>query len=827
MKVMKFGGSSVASPESIRKVVAIVAAAGRPGEIVVVVSALGGVTDALLDAAEAAARGEAASLDAWRAIGERHRQAAVALASRAEIEPLTARLEELLDELKDLLRGVLLVRECSPRTRDSILSYGERLAAPLVAAALRAAGIPASARDAREVVVTDAAFGRAHVDFDATLPRVAASLGGLTDVPVFTGFIGATPAGETTTLGRGGSDYSAAILGAGGRAERIEIWTDVDGVMSADPRLVPTAFSLDHLTYSELMELSHFGAKVVYPPTVHPARQLGIPIVIRNTFNPSFQGTQVLADAPPSLHPVRGISSINDVAMMRLEGDGMVGVPGIAMRLFGALARQGISAILISQASSEHSICFAVAPQDAERTGAAVAAEFALERQAGLVDELVVEKGMAVVAAVGEAMRERPGIAGRLFGVLGAHGVNVRAIAQGSSELNISLILGKGDEARALAAIHGSLFTPHRREVELAVVGVGRVGSVFLDQVRSAAPALERDEELVVRVVAIVNSRQMIVDRAGIDLDAWRERLAAGEASNLPRLAAALARPRGTARVLVDCTASPEVGASYASCLAHGVGVVAANKRPFSGPFSAFRALVSRASADHVPLRFETTVGAGLPVLSTLDDLRRTGDRIVRIDGVLSGTLNFVLDRLDAGESLSLAVRQAYDEGLTEPHPYDDLSGEDVRRKLCILARLSGLALEPAAIGLEPLLPGVGWGEMSLEEFWRELPRLDADFAERARRARGEGRRLRYVGSVGDSQAQVRIEAVPATHPCFDVRGPENIVAFLTERYGRIPLVVRGPGAGPEVTAAGVFADVLRAVEQIRDLSPVWPRTDE
>jgi aspartokinase/homoserine dehydrogenase 1 len=698
---------------------------------------------------------------------------------------------------------------------------------PLVAAALRTAGKPASARDAREIIVTDATFGRARVDFDATMPRVSAALSGLADVPVFTGFIGATPAGETTTLGRGGSDYTAAILGAGGRAERVEIWTDVDGVMSADPRLVPTAFSLEHLTYSELMELSHFGAKVVYPPTVHPARQLGIPIVIRNTFNPSFQGTWVVADAPRGRHPVRGISSINDVAMMRLEGDGMVGVPGIAMRLFGALARQGISAILISQASSEHSICFAVAPQDAERTRAAVAAEFALERQAGLVDDVVVEKGMAVVAAVGEAMRERPGIAGRLFGVLGAHGVNVRAIAQGSSELNISLILGQEDEARALGAIHGSLFTPHRREVELAVVGVGRVGGVFLDQVRAVAPALERDEELVLRVVAIVNSRRMVLDRAGVDLKGWRERLVEGEPCDLPRVFATLAKPQGTARILVDCTASPEVGATYSSSLVRGIGVVTANKRPFSEPLPAFRALVSLASADHVPLRFETTVGAGLPILSTLDDLRRTGDRIIRIDGVLSGTLNFVLDRLDAGEALSAAVRQAFEVGLTEPHPYDDLSGEDVRRKLCILARLSGLPLEPAAIGLEPLLPGAGWAEMSLEEFWRELPRLDADFAERSRRARDEGHRLRYVGSVSDSQAQVRLEAVPATHPCFDVRGPENTVAFLTQRYGRIPLVVRGPGAGPEVTAAGVFADVLRAVEQIRDLSPIWPRTDD
>jgi aspartokinase/homoserine dehydrogenase 1 len=469
VKVLKFGGSSLASPERVRGVVDIVAAALASGPVAVVVSALGGVTNQLIAASEAAARRDSGFKEAWRELAERHRLNVRELAGPDDQESLVAEVDRCCADLEDLLHGVFLLRECSSRSRDSILSYGERLSAELVAAALRAAGVPAGACDARSLVVTDAEFGQAKVDLSATLPRLEELLIGRessNSTAVVTGFIGATPAGETTTLGRGGSDYTAALVGAACRAEAVELWTDVDGVMSADPRLVPEAFPLHHITYAELMELSHFGAEVVYPPTVHPARQHGIPLVIRNTFRPEVEGTRVDDAAPASGHPIRGIASIHRVALMRLEGDGLVGVPGTAMRLFAALARKGVSVVVISQASSEHSICFAVEPGDAERAGSAVSEEFALERKVGLVDELVCEQDLAVIAAVGENMCERPGIAGRLFGILGAHGINVRAIAQGSSELNISIVVAGDDETRALRAVHKAFFSPRRRRLE-------------------------------------------------------------------------------------------------------------------------------------------------------------------------------------------------------------------------------------------------------------------------------------------------------------------------------------------------------------------------
>ncbi|MEM9554573.1 MAG: bifunctional aspartate kinase/homoserine dehydrogenase I [Acidobacteriota bacterium] len=816
MRVLKFGGTSVATPESMKKVVDIVRRVHEAGRAVVVTSALGGVTNTLLDAAARAAARDESMLDAWSELRQRHRDMARALLDDAGANDLIEALDPLFEDLHDLLRGVYLLRELSPRASDGIVSYGERLSSQILAAALRRAGVAAGAVDARQIIRTDARFGRATVDVEATEPMVRAALGTRDDVAVVTGFLGSSAEGWTTTLGRGGSDYTAALLGAALDAEAVEIWTDVSGVMSADPRIVDNAFAQPHLSFAELMELSHFGAKVVYPPTVHPARSRDIPLLIKNTFEPDHPGTLVTATAPAAEAPVRGISTVDRVALSRLEGDGMVGVPGIAARLFGALARHEVSVILISQSSSEHSICFAVAPGDADAARRAADEEFVHERRLGLVNDLVVELDHAVLAAVGEQMAHRPGISGRLFDVLGRHGVNVRAIAQGSSELNISLVVRGEDEARALRAVHAAFFTPRRRRLDIALAGVGRIGGTLLEQLGEAAPGLLAGEELELRLVAVANSQEMMLDADGIDPST-----AAGRLQDItePRLEPRddnalldfLGARSGAPRLFVDCTAADALAALYPRLLERGVGVVAANKKPFAESQQQWRQIHDASRIGSCALGFEATVCAGLPVLATLAELTRSGDHIVRVDAVLSGTVNAVLDRLAADLSFSTAVRQAYDEGLTEPNPYDDLSGGDVLRKLVILSRLAGRAIEPDEVAVEPLLAPEPWAGLDLATLWQRLPELDEAFEQRRADAARDDARLRYLATVDADGARVELAAVGADHPAHSLAGPDNVVAITTTRYAATPLVVRGPGAGPAVTAGGVFADILRA----------------
>ena len=821
--VLKFGGTSVATPDAIRRMIEIVRAARSQGPSLVVVSAFGGVTNQLIAAAEAAAQRDEGYREQLAGLAERHLAAARGLAPEEETT-LAATLRSRFGDLGDLLHGVFLLRELSPRARDSILSYGERCSAEVVAAALRCSGLAAIARDARHLIVTDDAYGQARVDTGATNERLRSAFAELSrdandaPVPIITGFVAASPEGHTTTLGRGGSDYTAALVGAALGARAIELWTDVSGVLSTDPRVVPEAFPQPAMSYAELMELSHFGAKVVYPPSIHPARSAGIPLVIKNTFDPSAPGTRVTGESAPNPWAIRGLASVHRVALVRLEGDGMVGVPGIAGRLFGALAREGVSVILISQGSSEHSICFAVAPDDTVRARRVVEEEFVLERRAGLVDDLVVEEDQAVLAAVGETMHERPGLAGRLFSVLGQHGVNVKSIAQGSSELNVSLVVDHRDEARALRAIHGAFFFPRRRRLTVAVAGLGRVGATLVEQIRQVAPRLLEEEDLDVRVAALFSRRHGLLERDGLDLADWRQGFEEAPAADPEGLIETLSRPEGDSRVLADCTASDTMVPFYKRLLASRIGVAAANKRPFAGPLADWRQLHESQRLGG-PLYLEATVGAGLPVLSTLADLVASGDTIRRIDGILSGTLNAVLDRMGQGASLSGAVRGAFDEGLTEPHPWDDLSGMDVARKLCILARLAGYAIEPEAVEVEPLLPGEDWGNMDLETFWDQLPSLDAEFAHRRDAAADDGRRLRYVAQVADDAIRVGLEEVDEAHPAYALAGPDNLVAFSTDRYCDTPLVIRGPGAGPAVTAAGVLADILRAARKLEGVS--------
>jgi aspartokinase/homoserine dehydrogenase 1 len=792
MNVLKFGGTSLESPQRIATVVEIVRDKQTESEVAVVVSAMAGVTDALNEAARVAARGLTDYREALENLAKRHLEAIAKLAKPNERASLEERVERRLGELGNLLHGVSLLRECTPRILDQVSSYGERLSADIVAAALRAAGTRAEYADARQFIVTDKNFGAARVIADATETKTRDYFGIHEPLQVVTGFLGATPSGETTTLGRGGSDYTAALLGSALEAERIEIWTDVNGVMSADPRLVKNAFSLPELSYEELMELSHFGAKVVYPPTIHPARARNIPIIIKNTFEPAFEGTRIAGKAAPSQRPVRGISSINNIALARLEGDGMLGVPGTARRLFEALARSEINVILITQASSEHSICFAVAPEDVNEARQQVSAEFTLERGAGLIDELVVERELSIVAAVGEEMRERPGIAGRLFNVLGSAGINVRAIAQGSSELNISLVVARADERAALNAIHDALLGEHRRTAYVVVAGLGGVGGALLTQLATQASSLRSSHGLDLRLAGVATSRQMKLDRLGLDPARGRALLADAAPSDLDALATFVESLPGL-RVFVDATASTEVASLYGRLLAHDIAIVTANKIPLAGPMTAFETL--RRSGR---VYYETTAGAGLPVVRTVKNLVDTGDHVERIEGVFSGTLSYLFDQLRRGVAFDAALEDAREKGYTEPDPREDLSGADVARKLLIVTRTAGIELELDDIDVESL---VGLTE-TIEKKHRE--------------ASAEGRVLCYLARFDGRSARVGLESVEASHPAAALEGTDNLFAVTTSRYRSSPLVVRGSGAGPAVTAAGVFADILQACAESR-----------
>ena len=815
MRVLKFGGSSVATAERVRRVVSILTQARAAGELTVVVSAFGGVTDTLLRTAALAERRDESYLDLLTELEKRHLAATAELASPSDVDLVKSFVLQALHELRDLLHGVYLLREASPRTRDRLLSYGERLSAAIVAAALRQGGMASEDADARRLILTDDRFGQAQVDFETTYGRIRQSYAEAPKdvVRVVTGFIAATPDGETTTLGRGGSDYTASILGAALGAEAVELWTDVSGVLSADPRFVPDAAPIAKMSYEELMELSHFGAKVVHPPSVHPTRNAKIPLLIKNTFDPEAPGTRVTAEPLPDQPPVRGVTSIGRVALLRIEGAGMVGVPGVASRVFGALGRRQVNVILISQASSEHSICLAVTPESLTAADEALREEFALERRVGLLDDPVVEPDMAAVAVVGGGMRRHLGTAGRLFAMLGAHGINVHAIAQGSSELNISLVVSAADDQRAVRTLHEAFLFPGRRTVALFLAGVGRVGGTFLAQLGERQQALLEERGLRLQLVAVAGRRGVLVEDEGILPGEAIERLRVEEGALVP-LGEAVERFRHLPmphKVFIDCTASDEIPALYEEIRGAGIALVTANKRRLAGPMASYRELMA-AGPGH--LYYETTAGAGLPVTATLKALLLTGDRLHRLEGLLSGTLSYLCEQLAGGLRFSEAVRQAYDLGYTEPDPRDDLGGLDVARKLLILGRLAGFELELGEVEVESWLPDASWSEGSIEGFWTRLPELDDAFAARQKEARDAGKHLRYLASLDGTGARVCLSALDSDHPCAGVRGSDNLIALYTDRYSETPLVVRGPGAGPDVTAAGVFADVLQAIAE-------------
>jgi len=813
MQVLKFGGTSVASAENIGKVIAIVTSALAQGPVGLVVSALGGTTDALIGIGRTAAAGDEAFRQTLRQLEARHLTAAESLlpdaASQLEIQPW---LTGQFTELALLADGIFALGELSPRTLDRLMSYGELLSSRLVVAAFQAHGTAAVWADSRQLIRTNSRFGMAQVEEEVTQRQVTyfqqenpASLW------VAPGFIAADAEGHTTTLGRGGSDYTAAILAAALGAEKLEIWTDVSGMLTADPRLVRSARPIARISYEEAMELSHFGAKVLYAPTVQPVRQRGIPMWIKNTFAPADYGTLVEVAPPPSIGVVRGLSSIGHLALLNLEGSGMVGVPGFSARLFAALARARINVVLITQSSSEHSICVGVSEGDVPAAQEVVNEEFAAEISAGRLEPLRPETGLAIVALVGDNMRNHPGISGRLFSALGHNGVNIRAIAQGASERNISTVIRAADVRKAINVLHEEFFEATYKQVNLFILGPGNVGGKLLGQLAQQQEYLREKLGLDLRVVAIANSRHCLVsDEGGLDLRTWPADLDAAPQLSLDELTQLIISKNLRNSIFVDVTANPAAAGQYAPLLAKSVAVVACNKIAASGTYASYRQLKQLAQDFNTKYLFETNVGAALPVIGTLGDLTRSGDVVRRMQAVLSGTLNFVFNNYDGTRPFAEVVRQAQDEGYTEPDPRLDLNGSDVARKILILAREAGQQLEMSDVANESFLPA-SCLEGDVAAFYEQLAVHEPHFRALYDAAAGQGKRLKFVAQYDNGQAAVGLQQIAPGHDLYELRGKDNVVLFYTDRYPEQPLVVKGAGAGAEVTASGVFADIIRA----------------
>lgn len=812
MQVLKFGGTSVANAENIGKVAAVVSNAAQKERTVVVVSALGGITDLLLQAGQLASEGQEAYKEKLALVEQRHLDTVKQLIPVAQQSQLLSLVKKTCNDLEDLCNGIFLLGELTSRSKDRIASYGEWLSSQIISAALQTQGLNNTWLDARRLIVTDSQFTAAQVDMPATQANLQQCFAD-SDAQLFLvpGFIAADRQGITTTLGRGGSDYTAAIIAAAAQASVLEIWTDVSGMMTADPRLTANARIIPHISYQEAMELSHFGAKVIYPPTIQPVMGKGIPVWIKNTFAPQDEGTLIEASVKRNGNIVRGISSINNIALISLEGSGMIGIPGFSKRLFEALSNERINVILITQSSSEHSICVAVDAAAASRAKTVVDAAFANEITLHKVEPLQIETDLSIVALVGENMKSHPGISGRMFSAMGRNGVNIRAIAQGSSEKNISAVISTKDVRKAINVLHEEFFETTYRQVNLFIVGTGNVGAKLLEQLHQQQAYLQQQLRLQLRVIGLCNSRQMTFSEEGIDTGAWKEQLEKGQPADLRAFVETAINRNLRNSIFVDVTASENVAAIYPSLLQKSISVVACNKIAASSAFDNYKRLKELAGEYNCRFLFETNVGAGLPIIATLNDLLRSGDRVHRIDAVLSGTLNFVFNNYDGSRPFADVVRQAQEEGYTEPDPRLDLSGTDVMRKIMILARESGQRLEMEEIENKSFMPA-SCMQGSVADFYNCMATEEAHFASLLKEASAVGCKLKFVASFRDGKASVGLQHIDPAHNLYHLYGKDNIVLFYTDRYPEQPLVVKGAGAGAAVTASGVFADILRGV---------------
>lgn len=805
MKVLKFGGTSVGSVKSLKNVKQIVEACQEP--VIVVVSALGGITDKLLETARQAAAGLPDYEDNLREIVARHHDIIAGIVAEERRDEVRRQTDSLLDELGNIYRGVALIRDLSVKTQNIIVSYGERLSSFIISRVIDGA----EHYDSRTFIKTEAQFEKNIVDFETTNRLIREVFATLPQVALVPGFISSdNRTGEITNLGRGGSDYTAAILAAALDASRLEIWTDVDGFMTADPRVINNTYVIERLSFIEAMELCNFGAKVIYPPTIYPVYHKNIPIVIKNTFNPEAPGTLITETVSRSDgKAIKGISSINDTCLITVSGLGMVGVIGVNRRIFTALAQSGISVFLVSQAASENNTSIAVRNADADRAIAVLDKEFAHEIEMGEMSEAHAERDLATVAIVGENMKHTPGIAGKLFNTLGRNGINVIACAQGASETNISFVIALGSLRKALNVIHDSFFLSDTQVLNVFITGIGLVGSNLLEQIRSQQPRLLKEKSLRINIVGLANSRQAIFCREGISLDNYAEQLKASPVKSTPEtIRDAVIQMNIFNSVFVDCTASPEIAAIYQELLDHNVSVVAANKVAAASDYENYALLKQTARRRDVKFLFETNVGAGLPIINTINSLINSGDTILKIEAVVSGTLNYIFNVLSEEVPLSRAIRMAQEAGYSEPDPRVDLSGQDVLRKLVILAREAGYRIEQSDVEKELFVPDK-YFQGTLENFWKHIPELDAEFEQRRREVAVQGKRFRFVASLRNGKTRIGLQAIGREHPFYELEGSNNVILITTARYNEYPMIIKGYGAGAPVTAAGVFADII------------------
>ena len=811
MKILKFGGTSVGSVESIKAVLAIVKESYEAGEKpLVVLSAMSGITNLLTKMAEDAAEGKPFAED-LKLLEEKHFEVVKKLIAVKFQNPVLTRLKLLVNELEDLLQGVTALKELSNQSKDLIISYGERCSNYLVAKIMEQEVPEAEYINASHYIKTDSNFGNAHLNEPLTAQLIQALSQTHADKLLFvTGFIGSNDKGRITTLGRGGSDYTAAIFGSVLNASAIEIWTDVNGMLTADPRIVKKAFSLPVLSYTEAMELSYFGAKVIYPPTMVPAFMKKIPIVIRNTFQPKFPGTVIQFETGKSGFPIKGISSISDVSVINLTGSGMVGKSGFSGRLFTLLAREQINVILITQSSSEHSITFAVNPSDSQKAVELIQNEFELELLANKLSLPVVESDLSILAIVGENMKRTPGMSGKLFHALGRNGINVRAIAQGSSEFNISVIINKEDLSKALNAVHDAFFAELKKTLHVFNIGTGNIGSTLFSQLHKQHAFLEEQNDIEVKVVGISNSRRMYFNADGIDLGNWKEEMDAnGEVADLATFIAKMQEMNLPNCVFIDNTASKLPATYYENIFKANISIVTCNKIANSGDYAQYKLLHETARKHGVDFFYETNVGAGLPIVRVLKDLMMSGDRLLKIEAILSGTISYIFNNFKGDASFYDVVKKAQELGFTEPDPRDDLGGIDFMRKMLILGRDAGYPNESTDVQLGNILPESCLKADSVDEFYAELLKADDYFNNLKEEAEKQGKVIRYIGTLENGKVAISLQMVDESHPFYALSGSDNIISFTTERYKERPLVVKGPGAGAEVTAGGVFADLV------------------
>jgi len=816
MIVMKFGGSSVENADAIRQVLSVVKKrASEYEKVAVVVSALRYVTDALQECAHKAEIGDESYKATLIELEERHLTTAKSLIKVKDQGSVAANLKIKFNELENVLHGIFLIRELSARTKDFVLSFGERLSAFLIAAAFNADGLPAKYLDARKIIITDEKFGSASIIKDETYKNIQDYFANATEIQVVTGFVSGSKKGRTTTLGRGGSDYTASILGAALKAERIEIFTDVSGVLSADPRKVKSAHPIPILTYEEAMELSHFGAKVIYPPTMQPAMDAGVPIVVKNTFAPDDIGTLVSAQTDETNEKiVKGISAIDHVSLLNIRGSGLIGVSGVAARIFNALALAQVNIILITQASSEHAVTLAVHPFDSERAAEAINEAFATEIAQGNVSPVTIDKDLSIVAVVGDKMRHIPGLAGRVFSALGRNGVNIRAIAQGSSERNISSVIEHKHVAKALRVLHDAFFLSDVKTVHLFLAGPGLIGKTVLSLLKTQEAYLLKKYQIQFKLVGIAKSSKYLIDENGIELSEWTTRVK-NEATTgkIAAFIKEMITQDLSNTIFVDCSSSQLIADLYQSILEKSISIATPNKKAASSSHAYFNKLKETAIRTNARFNYETNVGAGLPMIHTVRDLLNTGDDIYRIEGVFSGTLSYLFNNYDGKKPFSELVKDAQKLGYTEPDPRDDLNGMDMARKILILLREAGYQMELNEIEVDSLVPESSAQKGTTDSFFKDFANYDDSMKSRLDKAMNEGKKLCYIASFDGTKAKVSLEMIAADHPFYSLKAMDNILAVYSSHYDETPLVVRGPGAGAKVTAAGVIADILRIAD--------------